>query len=323
MWESAKKLDETYMGPEYFWGFFQLGDFDKVDYTIVKWEIWSSWRIKAPTELDKGAFVGSTCGLFFYWPDKEDSVTQMKECVNLYLTKRKSNLSPIIVVGIFDHKKFAAGSLETQAHMKEQKEFIESKKGILLNLSDEIISSDFNTHIRGIYIKFMYLLRPDLCKILDIENNFWYLGLEELRDILMKEKKGIYIIPRHAPPPPPEPVRAEMPERVKEAEKPVEFQERKLRLEDLTDEERKYVAIGPDGDIIPLESTVTQEVIMDLVKKGYKLPPWVVIPRHCPKCFNQNQKTIHEIMDKTIVLMLNPPIYGKKFVCGNCSKEFH
>ena len=95
-WDSAKTLDENYTGPEFYWAFFQLGDFGQSDMTIVKWEVWSAWRLKSPTELDKGAFVGVTCGLFFYYPENPDSYEQMKSGINLFLQKRPSRDAAIL-----------------------------------------------------------------------------------------------------------------------------------------------------------------------------------------------------------------------------------
>ena len=43
--------------------------------------------------------------------------------------------------------------------------------------------------------------------------------------------------------------------------------------------------------------------------------------RKCPSC--GDQASIHEVTDKSLVLMDYPRIYGKKKYCGNCGLEWH
>ena len=105
-------------------------------------------------------------------------------------------------------------------------------------------------------------------------------------------------------------------------EKKIERKLEKEIEEEIPEEDLKSVAISPEGEVIPISKEITPSEIVELLKKGYKLPAWVVIPRHCSKCFNQNQNSIREIEDKTVVLMEYPRIYGMKYVCGNCGHSW-
>jgi hypothetical protein len=306
-WDSAKKLNETYMGPEFYWAFFQLGDFGTVNMTIVKWEVWSTWRLKNPSEFDKGAFVGVTCGLFFFYPENPESFEQMKKSIETFLQKRKSDKNLILCIALYDHNSYNEVTIEDQPFIEEEKGFVDKIGGRILYFPDTIVDEDMRTNLQDMYKFFLQQLNPGLTGELDIDNNFWYLTIPELRAILTAEQKGIKIRSRHAPP-------EEIPLVEPEAAEEIPEMAPEPPLEN--------VAISPEGEIVPITEDMTPADIINLVRQGYKLPAWVVIPRHCPKCFNQNQKTIREIEDKSVVLMQNPPIYGTKFYCGNCGNSW-
>ena len=44
--------------------------------------------------------------------------------------------------------------------------------------------------------------------------------------------------------------------------------------------------------------------------------------RTCPNCGNQNQRLIHEVIDKNKLISVYPRMYGKKFKCGDCGIEW-
>lgn len=44
--------------------------------------------------------------------------------------------------------------------------------------------------------------------------------------------------------------------------------------------------------------------------------------RKCPNCNNVNQASIHELVDKTKIVMDYPRVYGKKYKCGDCGMEW-
>ncbi|MFX1376194.1 MAG: hypothetical protein ACFFA0_10300 [Promethearchaeota archaeon] len=44
--------------------------------------------------------------------------------------------------------------------------------------------------------------------------------------------------------------------------------------------------------------------------------------RECPICGNTFKAFIHEIIDKTNIIMAYPRVYGKKYKCGKCGREW-
>ncbi len=44
--------------------------------------------------------------------------------------------------------------------------------------------------------------------------------------------------------------------------------------------------------------------------------------RECPICGNSNKASIHEIIDRTHIISAYPKLYGKKYKCGQCGREW-
>jgi hypothetical protein len=44
--------------------------------------------------------------------------------------------------------------------------------------------------------------------------------------------------------------------------------------------------------------------------------------RECPICENSNKALIHEIIDRTHIISAYPRLYGKKYKCGQCGREW-
>ena len=44
--------------------------------------------------------------------------------------------------------------------------------------------------------------------------------------------------------------------------------------------------------------------------------------RACPICGNTNKALIHEIIDRTHIISAYPRMYGKKYKCGDCGREW-
>jgi hypothetical protein len=44
--------------------------------------------------------------------------------------------------------------------------------------------------------------------------------------------------------------------------------------------------------------------------------------RECPICGNTNKALIHENIDKTHMISAYPRMYGKKYKCGDCGREW-
>ena len=298
-WNSTKRLDENYFGPEFYWAFFQLGDFPMEEMAIVKWEVWSQYRLRGNFEdLNKSAYIGVTCGLFIYYPQNPDSYKKLKKSTNLFFEKRRSDIAPFTVLAIVEK--------DESEIPDEHKNFIEANGGNINILTESFLEKNIQEIIIFTFINFLKELRPEFCNSLEIEKNFWSLTLAELRAILMADRQGIQLQSRHL-----------APLDQKLIEKKLEEKEKEL-----TEEELKFVAISPEGEIVPISKEITPSEVIELLKMGYKLPAWVVIPRHCPQCFNQNQHNIREVEDKSVILMEYPRIYGMKFICGNCGKDW-
>jgi len=299
-WNSTKRLDENYFGPEFYWAFFQLGDFTMEEMAIVKWEVWSQYRLRGNFEdLNKSAYIGVTCGLFIYYPQNPESYKILKESTNLFFEKRRSDIAPFTVLAIVEK--------DESEIPDEHKNFIEANGGYINILTESFLEKNIQEIIIFTFINFLKELRPEFCKSLEIERNFWSLTLPELRAILIADRQGIQLQSRHLAP---------LDEKI--VERKIEEEEE----EEITQEDLKSVAISPEGEVIPISKEITPAEVLELLKKGYKLPALVVIPRHCSKCFNQNQHNIREIEDKTVVLMEYPRIYGMKFICGNCGHSW-
>lgn len=44
--------------------------------------------------------------------------------------------------------------------------------------------------------------------------------------------------------------------------------------------------------------------------------------RECPICGNTNKAQIHETIDRTHIISAYPRMYGKKYKCGSCGREW-
>jgi len=44
--------------------------------------------------------------------------------------------------------------------------------------------------------------------------------------------------------------------------------------------------------------------------------------RECPICGNTNKTQIHETIDRTHIISAYPRMYGKKYKCGSCGREW-
>ncbi len=310
-WISIKKIDSSYNGPLHYWSFYQLGDFDQLDVTIVRWELWSSWFLKDKfTEINKGGFVGATTFLGFYHSQNEDSFSNLKTNLDLFWEKRRSPQSPIVI--------YALDVKSVEEIDPKHIEYFQGYNAKLFTVSIDLLKKQNAKIVNHLFKSFLQMVNPAECSTLDITRNWWHVELEELRSILKADREGIKLTPRHA-----KKKKAAKVEELVPKDQP-EYEVRKLTADDLTEEELQHVAIGPNGEIIPKEvlEEKTEEEIVELVKKGFTLPDWVVIPRHCPKCFNQNQRMIREVDDKNVILMERPRIYAKKLICGNCGNEW-
>ena len=117
------------------------------------------------------------------------------------------------------------------------------------------------------------------------------------------------------------------------------FQEKYNRLpkdEELDSIVKGYIIMKNEEYILEKEKTSKKEVISEDEKLTFKESSekvnltidqngvLVISPltgrRKCPSC--ENEGLIHEIVDKSIILLDYPRIYGKKYRCGTCGQEW-
>jgi len=56
---------------------------------------------------------------------------------------------------------------------------------------------------------------------------------------------------------------------------------------------------------------VDEEKILTIEKKAEAR-------RKCPSCGEENKHMIHESIDKSVIIMDYPKVYGKRYKCGKC-----
>ncbi|MHA1671300.1 MAG: hypothetical protein ACTSV5_12100 [Promethearchaeota archaeon] len=60
-----------------------------------------------------------------------------------------------------------------------------------------------------------------------------------------------------------------------------------------------------------------EDISSEIDSEGGIIRKW-----HCPNCGNTNKSQIREQDDKTRIIYSYPRIYGKKYICGQCGKEW-
>ncbi len=73
-------------------------------------------------------------------------------------------------------------------------------------------------------------------------------------------------------------------------------------------------------DVIVSKSFFSQDTVPLEMGKG----PIVqgISRRECPLCGNRNKLLIHEVLDRTHIISAYPRMYGKKYKCGDCGREW-
>jgi len=78
-------------------------------------------------------------------------------------------------------------------------------------------------------------------------------------------------------------------------------------------------------EIIELSEQIKEDKIIDKITKKFDEILTIKKPegrRKCPICENTNKSMIHELEDKSKILLGYPKIYGRKFRCGFCKTEW-
>ena len=358
---SAKALDASYEGADFLWAFYQMGDFDRLETSILKFELWSSWHTKKKTEFNNASFIGADSALFFYYEDDPESFKAIQEQIALFNEKNRGKFAPIVIVCIFDDKRKSKESIMQSERFQSQLADAKDALAELVPIPLKMFKKKFLGEVLGSLFRVIVFKRyPRLAQDLNIVNEFWPLTLEELRDILLADRLGKRIKPRHVQLAEQKAkeeaerkakLEAEQKAKLEAEQKAKEETEQKLEKEQVAEEEvevkpeegylvveeidletldeeqleekmeKEDVAIQPDGKVLKLVDA-TPQLLVDLKMKGVRLPSKYIIPRHCPKCGNQNQNMIRETDDHDRILLEYPKIYGIKYICGACQHEW-
>ena len=73
-------------------------------------------------------------------------------------------------------------------------------------------------------------------------------------------------------------------------------------------------------DVIVSKSFFSQDTVPLEMGKGPIIQG--VSRRECPICGNRNKLLIHEVIDRTHIISAYPRMYGKKYKCGECGREW-
>ena len=75
-----------------------------------------------------------------------------------------------------------------------------------------------------------------------------------------------------------------------------------------------------EQEVIVSSSVFSQDTVPLEMGKG----PIVegISRRECPICGNNSKALIHEILDRTHMISAYPRMYGKKYKCGSCGREW-
>ncbi len=87
----------------------------------------------------------------------------------------------------------------------------------------------------------------------------------------------------------------------------------------------------PDVQYEPITPTPEKEIVVsssyfssDTTPLEMSKGPIVegISRRECPICGNNNKALIYENIDRTHIISAYPRLYGKKYKCGNCGREW-
>lgn len=342
MFAAQKDLDDKYRGPNYYWAFHQLGKLGEIRLTLVRWEIWSAWKEEDKLEPLIPGYVGASCGLFVYFIDMPETWNVVKTQIDRFFERQKKDLPVSLVVGLYNSDKYTKKTLTERDDIKEQMEYIKKKRGDLLFVPDKFAEEqNFEQLFNGFCMYFINKLDPKLASDFNLSKDTKLLNLINVQHLLIAERRGWnqdrldeYLHPKKVegpgetweipvkpsePAPPVETAKEEAsPETTAPAQPttPVVVQDGKIL--------GTHEVISPEGEKVVV-SDLTEAKLVELDMQGYQIPEVLraIIPRHCPKCGNYNQRMIFERTDKNLILLDYPRIYGLKTVCGNCGNEWH
>jgi hypothetical protein len=337
LFNAQKELDDKYHGPQYYWAFSQLGQLGQQNLSLVRWEIWSSWKEDDKLEPLIPGYVGASCALFVYFIDLPETWNTTKIQIDRFFERQKKEMPVSLVVGLYNSTKYSKKQLIERPDIKEQMDYIKKKRGDILFVPDKFAETqNFEQLFNGFCTYFISKLDPKLAGDFNLMKEMKYLDLHNVQHLLIAEKRGwnqarlddylhpkkiegpgeTWEIPAKSTVTTTQDVKSETPTEAPPAVQPVVVEDGKIL--------GTHEVVSPEGEKITV-SDLTEAKLVELDMQGYQIPEVLraVIPRHCPKCGNYNQRMIFERTDKNLILLDYPRIYGLKCVCGNCGNEWH
>jgi len=183
-----KDLDDTYDGPDFYWYFHQLGKLGEIKLSLIRWEIWYSWKDKKNEIPLNSSYIGSGCGLFIYNPSELDSWDSIKDQINAFFSKQKKEVPVCLVIALYNPSIVKKEQLLAQENVKKQVEFVKSKKSDILFVPTSL-ASDVQKLFDGFCSYFIKKLDKKLASEFDLNKEMKWLNLYRLRYLLIAEKQ--------------------------------------------------------------------------------------------------------------------------------------
>ncbi len=292
----------------YVWNFSLV--YREHNFDIIKWKTSFAWKeLDKMSEspqiiINKALFIGATAGIFFILIDEEiyENFNKLADMMDVFIEKTNGN-APFLVYGLIENKQKVAelkNSEELLKNLADVKKWVNQHSGVFrMEIIKEIQSNpiylinDYShfilTGLKANYPKLQlgevhYLDYDDILAWKGIENSLAHqVGEGQSIDQLIST-----LIFKHLK-------SADF--QAKMIEKPTEPLDTKQ---------------SPKNVIEPRPSKM-KRVIQEIKQ---------TIRRKCPNCGNSNRNLIREVIDKENIIMVNPKVYGLKYICGNCGHEW-
>jgi hypothetical protein len=283
-----------------FWNFSLI--FHKNNFDVIKWKNSIAWADKQEEVIDKGKFIGSSAGLFFFDVNDESSWINTQKMVEIFRSKTLHE-SHFLLVGLVENK-VAIQNLKTNKEKLQDlgdiKKWVSQRNGTfkLENLAElKLNLTLFLNELSHFFLQNIKNL-TDFSKV-ELKEVFYidYEDLEDLKNIeLMLESQA-------------------------EAGESVDELLTELFLEHLKTPKVQVEDVSIDKPLKEGVKKIEKRVELLPIKKILKRIS-DDMRRMCPVCGNQNRKMIREVLDKKYVIMDYPRVYGTKLICGLCGAEW-
>ena len=284
-----------------YWNFtliFRSGAFD-----LIKWKNFIAWSEKEEDTIDKGKFIGSSAGLFFFDVNDAKSWEGAKELIEVFGEKTNFE-APFLLYGLVENKaavlqlKTDKEKLEGLAYIRK---WVSERNGVfkLENLAD--IKLNLTLFINEFSFALLQSIK-DLTDFSEVKlKQIFYLDYEDLEEL-----KNIEIL---------------LERQAKEVEGDIDDMLLKLFLQYMKVPEVKVEEVAVEEPALEVEVVVEEPPkpipIKEILRKIKE-----TLRRTCPICSNQNRNMIREVVDRDYIIMDYPRVYGMKLICGQCGAQW-